>query len=62
MPKHPHDRDQQDPERAWRHHGATGQPPTQTPYRGHRTRPATLSWHDLNSLPAGPVRHHLNPH
>ncbi|MBQ1027990.1 hypothetical protein [Micromonospora sp. C95] len=62
MPKHPQDRDQQDPERAWQHRGTTRQLPAQTPHRGHRTRPGALSWRELNSLPANPVRHHLNPH
>ncbi|GIJ36346.1 hypothetical protein SAMN05216284_102240 [Micromonospora sediminimaris] len=62
MQKQPQDRDQQDPERAWRNHRLTGRFPAQAAYRGHRTRPGTLSWCELNSLPAGPVRHHLNPH
>ncbi|WBB56820.1 DNA repair protein [Verrucosispora sp. WMMD573] len=62
MQKQPQDRDEQDPERAWRHHRLAGRFPAQAAYRGHRARSGTLSWRELDSLPAGPVRHHLNPH
>ncbi|GAB3848818.1 hypothetical protein GCM10029963_32270 [Micromonospora andamanensis] len=61
MPKQPQDRYQQDTGCAWRGLGTTGRFPAQAPYRGHRTLPGALSWCELNSLPAGAVRHHLNP-
>ncbi|MTK02041.1 DNA repair protein [Micromonospora sp. CP22] len=62
MPKQPQDRFHQDAERPWHHHGSTGRFPTQARYRDRRSRPGRLSWRELNSLPAGAARHHLNPH
>ncbi|TDB79405.1 MULTISPECIES: DNA repair protein [unclassified Micromonospora] len=56
MPKQPNDRYQQDSERAWRPAEAAGRFPGQPPYQEARTghgAQATLSWSDLNSLPAG---------
>jgi hypothetical protein len=61
MPIQPHDRFQQDTERAWRGRTVAGHFPAQAPYRGYRTSVGTLSWHKLNNLPAGSVRRHLNP-
>ncbi|TDC76456.1 DNA repair protein [Micromonospora sp. KC606] len=56
MPKQPNDRYQQDSERAWRAAEAVGRFPGQPRYREARTRhrtKTTLTWGDLNSLPAG---------
>ncbi|MGC5021187.1 DNA repair protein [Micromonospora sp. DT47] len=56
MPNQPNDRYQQDNERAWRAAEAAGRFPAQPPYREARSgrgENASLSWSDLNSLPAG---------
>ncbi|MFC4145658.1 DNA repair protein [Micromonospora mangrovi] len=52
MPQKPNDRYQQDTEQSWRAAGAAGRFPAQPPYRESRTT-ATLSWAELNALPAG---------
>ncbi|PZF91858.1 DNA repair protein [Micromonospora deserti] len=63
MPNQPNDRYQQDTERLWRATRAAGRFPAQPPYRGNRAVDAdTLSWGELNRLPAGAsTRHNLNP-
>ncbi|MER7332643.1 MULTISPECIES: DNA repair protein [unclassified Micromonospora] len=64
MPNQPNDRYQQETERLWRAPGAAGRFPAQPPYRGNRgvTRTETLSWGELNKLPAGTsTRRNLNP-
>ncbi|QOC93184.1 DNA repair protein [Micromonospora craniellae] len=60
MPIQPNDRYGQDTRRIW---GDAGRFPGQPSYRGHRADLGTLSWHDLNALPAGfSSRRHLNTH
>ncbi|MGW0503859.1 DNA repair protein [Micromonospora sp. NPDC003241] len=50
MPIQPNDRSAQDTRRAL---GCAERFPGQPSYRGHRADLGTLSWHDLNELPAG---------
>ncbi|MFR9775946.1 DNA repair protein [Micromonospora sp. MS34] len=52
MPNQPNDRYQQDTERSWQAVEGAGRFPAQPRYRENRAA-ATLSWAELNALPAG---------
>ncbi|NJP33766.1 hypothetical protein [Micromonospora thermarum] len=58
MPNQPNDRYQHDPELLWPDSGVAERFPAQPPYRGNRT--ATLTWGQLNRLPAGTSTRNLN--
>ncbi|WP_091673596.1 DNA repair protein [Micromonospora auratinigra] len=51
MPNQPNDRYQQDAESSWQAAEAAGRFPAQPRYR--ESRADTLSWAELNALPAG---------
>ncbi|MFG2056635.1 DNA repair protein [Micromonospora sp. NPDC048930] len=60
MPNQPNDRYQQDTEHSWQAVEGAGRFPAQSTYREARAD-ASLSWAELNALPAGAsTRHNLN--
>ncbi|MER7456299.1 hypothetical protein [Micromonospora sp. NPDC126480] len=59
MPNQPKDRYQHDPDLLWTTSGVVaGRFPAQPPYRGNRA--STLTWGELNRLPAGASTRNLN--
>lgn len=58
MPNLPNDRYQHDPKLLWPTAGVAGRFPAQPSYRGNRG--GTLTWGELNRLPAGSSTRNLN--
>jgi hypothetical protein len=58
MPNQPNDRYQHDPDALWPMDGIAVRFPAQPPYRGNRA--STLTWGELNRLPAGTSTRNLN--